>query len=246
VTALPPPFLFSTSIPMTDLPFSAAADRNKQPILDALRRVLGERAHVLEIASGTGQHAEWFAAAMPGWTWQPTDADAHMLPALASRVAQAGLPNLRAPLLLDVTAPQWPSQGAAFGEQGFDAICCANMLHIAPPAACVGLMQGAARHLRTGGAMCSMFAPPAACVGLMQGAARHLRTGGVLVTYGPYFEDAAPAESNVAFDESLRARNPSWGIRRLKDVEAEARRAGLALTQRHEMPANNLLLVFGH
>jgi SAM-dependent methyltransferase len=203
---------------MTELPFSAAADRNKQPILDGLRRVLGERAHVLEIASGTGQHAEWFAAAMPGWTWQPTDADAHMLPALASRVAQAGLPNLRAPLLLDVTAPQWQSQGAAFGEQGFDAICCANMLHIAPPAACVGLMQGAARHLRS---------------------------GGVLVTYGPYFEDAAPAPSNVAFDESLRARNPSWGIRRLKDVEAEARRAGLALKQRHEMPANNLLLVFG-
>lgn len=203
---------------MTDLPFSAAADRNKQPILDALRRVLGERAHVLEIASGTGQHAEWFAAAMPGWTWQPTDADARMLPGLASRVAQAGLPNLRAPLLLDVTAPQWPSQGAAFGEEGFDAICCANMLHIAPPAACVGLMQGAARHLRS---------------------------GGVLVTYGPYFEDTAPAPSNVAFDESLRARNPSWGIRRLKDVEAEARRAGLALKQRHEMPANNLLLVFG-
>ena len=203
---------------MTDLPFSAAADRNKQPILDALRRVLGERAHVLEIASGTGQHAEWFAAAMPGWTWQPTDADARMLPGLASRVAQAGLPDLRAPLLLDVTAPQWPSQGAAFGEEGFDAICCANMLHIAPPAACVGLMQGAARHLRT---------------------------GGVLVTYGPYFEDTAPAPSNVAFDESLRARNPSWGIRRLKDVEAEARRASLALKERHEMPANNLLLVFG-
>jgi SAM-dependent methyltransferase len=204
---------------MTDLPFSAAADRNKQPILDGLRRVLGERAHVLEIASGTGQHAEWFAAAMPGWTWQPTDADAHMLPALASRVAQAGLPNLRAPLLLDVTASQWPSQGEAFGQEGFDAICCANMLHIAPPAACVGLMQGAARHLRT---------------------------GGVLVTYGPYFEDAVPAPSNVAFDESLRARNPSWGIRRLKDVEAEARRVGLALKQRQEMPANNLLLVFGH
>ena len=203
---------------MTDLPFSAAADRNKQPILDALRRVLGERAHVLEIASGTGQHAEWFAAAMAGWAWQPTDADARMLPGLASRVAQAGLPNLRAPLLLDVTAPQWPSQGSAFGEEGFDAICCANMLHIAPPAACVGLMQGAARHLRT---------------------------GGVLVTYGPYFEDTAPAPSNVAFDESLRARNPSWGIRRLKDVEAEARRASLALKQRHEMPANNLLLVFG-
>ncbi|WP_027730757.1 DUF938 domain-containing protein [Variovorax paradoxus] len=206
---------------MSDLPHSPAADRNKQPILEALARILGERGSALEIASGTGQHAAWFAAAMPGWTWQPTDADARMLPALASRVAQAALPNLRAPLLLDVMAPQWPSQGAAFalGEEKFDAIYCANMLHIAPWAACAALMQGAARHLLA---------------------------DGLLVTYGPYFEEEAPAApSNLAFDQDLRARNPEWGIRRLKDVVAEARRAGLALRERHAMPANNLLLVFG-
>ena len=206
---------------MSDLPHSPAADRNKQPILEALARILGERGSALEIASGTGQHAAWFAAAMPGWTWQPTDADARMLPAIASRVAQAALPNLRAPLLLDVTAPRWPSQGAAFarGEEKFDAIYCANMLHIAPWAACAALMQGAARHLLA---------------------------DGLLVTYGPYFEEEAPAApSNLAFDQDLRARNSEWGIRRLEDVVAEARRAGLALRERHAMPANNLLLVFG-
>ncbi|CAN7550192.1 DUF938 domain-containing protein [Variovorax paradoxus] len=206
---------------MSDLPHSPAADRNKQPILEALARILGERGSALEIASGTGQHAAWFAAAMSGWTWQPTDADARMLPALASRIAQAALPNLRAPLLLDVTAPRWPSQGAAFarGEEKFDAIYCANMLHIAPWAACAALMQGAARHLLA---------------------------DGLLVTYGPYFEEEAPAApSNLAFDQDLRARNPEWGIRRLEDVVAEARRAGLALRERHAMPANNLLLVFG-
>ncbi|MDR6890003.1 MULTISPECIES: DUF938 domain-containing protein [Variovorax] len=198
---------------MPDLPHSPAADRNKQPILDALIRILGERSTALEIASGTGQHAAWFAAAMPQWTWQPTEADARMLPALATRVEQAALPNLRPPLLLDVTAPQWPVQGHAF-----DAIYCANMLHIAPWAACAALMKGAVRHLRP---------------------------GGLLITYGPYFEeDVTPAPGNLAFDEDLRSRNPAWGIRHLRDVAAEARTAGLTLHERHALPANNLLLVF--
>jgi len=207
---------------MPNLPHSPAADRNKQPILDALTRVLGEEGSALEIASGTGQHAVWFAAAMSRWTWQPTDADARMLPAMASRIAEAALPNLHQPLLLDVVAPRWPSQGFAFaGEEDtkFDAIYCANMLHIAPWPTCAALMQGAARYLLP---------------------------GGLLITYGPYFEDEVPtAPSNLAFDEDLRARNPAWGIRRIEDVTAEANRSGLALRERHAMPANNLLLVFG-
>jgi hypothetical protein len=79
----------------------------------------------------------------------------------------------------------------------------------------------------------------------MAGAARHLAPGGKLITYGPYFEKDVPtAPSNLAFDESLRARDPSWGIREFDDVVEEARRKGLALAQRHPMPANNLLLVF--
>ena len=201
---------------MIELPHSPAADRNKQPILDVLSHVLGARGTALEIASGTGQHVAAFATDMRQWVWQPTDADPGMLPAIASRATEVGLSNLRAPLLLDVTAPQWPSQGAAF-PKSFDAIYCANMLHIAPPSACAGLMQGAARYLLA---------------------------GGLLLTYGPYFEEGPPVPSNLAFDESLRARNPLWGIRRLKDVEAEARRHGLALQERHSMPANNLLLVF--
>lgn len=201
---------------MPTLPHSTAADRNKQPILDVLQRTLGARGAALEIASGTGQHVAWFAAAMRAWTWQPTDADARVLPAIASRIEHDGLSNVRAPLLLDVMADAWPSQGEAFA-QDFDALYCANMLHISPPATCAALMAGAARHLRP---------------------------GGLLITYGPYFEESTPAPSNLAFDQSLRARDASWGIRRLADVEAQAREAGLALQARHEMPANNLLLVF--
>jgi SAM-dependent methyltransferase len=199
------------------LAHSAAAERNKAPILEVLRHLLGPRGTALEIASGTGQHVAWFAAALQDWTWQPTDADAGMLPAIAARIAQDGLANVRPPRLLDVTAAAWPSPEAPFAER-FDAIFCANMLHIAPWSACPALMRGAARHL----------AP-----------------GGVLVTYGPYFEHDVPAApSNLAFDESLRARNPAWGIRRLQDVTAEAQGAGLALAARHAMPANNLLLAF--
>lgn len=203
--------------PMTTTPFSTAADRNKQPILDVLRGVLPAHGRALEIASGTGQHVAWFAAALPDWTWQPTDADADALPSIAALTAQAGLSNVRPPLRLDVMAPQWPAQGPAFAEP-FDLVYCANMLHIAPWPTCAALMRGCARHL----------AP-----------------GGLLVTYGPYLEDDVPtAPGNLAFDQSLRARNPAWGIRRLQDVDAEARACRLALRERHAMPANNLLLVF--
>lgn len=202
---------------MPTLPHSPAAERNKQPILDVLRGVLPAQGTALEIASGTGQHVAWFAATLPGWSWQPTDADEGALSAIAAWTSEAGLANVRPPLLLDVMAPQWPSQGPPFAAP-FDAIYCANMLHIAPWGTCAALMRGSARHL----------AP-----------------AGVLVTYGPYLEDGVPtAPGNVAFDLSLRARNPAWGIRRVEDVSREAQRVGLALRERHGMPANNLLLVF--
>ena len=201
---------------MTDLPFSTAAERNKQPILEALRDVLGERGTALEIASGTGQHAVWFAAALADWVWQPTDADADALPAIATRIAQSGLANVRPPVLLDVMSTPWPTADAPFAER-FDAIFCANMLHIAPPATCAALMQGAARHLQP---------------------------DGLLITYGPYLEDGPVAPSNEAFDRSLRARDPAWGIRRLDDVVREAACSGLALCARRSMPSNNLLLAF--
>jgi SAM-dependent methyltransferase len=196
---------------------STAADRNKQPILEVLRSVLPAQGKALEIASGTGQHIVWFAAGLPQWTWQPTDADASALPSIAAYTAQAESANVRAPLLLDVLAPHWPAQGPAFSER-FDAIYCANMLHIAPWETCAALMQGSARYLTP---------------------------DGVLVTYGPYLEDDVPtAPGNLAFDETLRARNPAWGIRRREDVAEEAQRCGLVLRERHAMPANNLVLVF--
>jgi len=191
--------------------YSAAAERNAGPILDVLRRVLPSRGVMLEIASGTGQHAAHFAAALPGWVWQPSEVDAQALPSIAHWCA--GIENVRAPLDLDVMASTWPVSGPV------DAIFCANLLHIAPWPICAALMRGAARHLA--------------------------KTG-VLVTYGAYLDDSRPtAASNLAFDADLRSRDPAWGLRRLADVAEQAQQAGLELSQRFEMPANNLCLVFG-
>ena len=200
------------------LPNSPAADRNKQPILEVLQRVLPKRGMALEIASGTGQHVSWFGAAMRSWIWQPTEADPQALLAIEAGSAEAGLTNVRAPVLLDVTTPQWPSVGPVFTES-FDAIFCANMIHIAPWANCAALMRGSVRHLAL---------------------------DGVLLLYGPFLEDSVPAApGNLAFDASLRERDPQWGLRRLSDVASAANQVGLRLQARHDMPADNLLLVFG-
>jgi len=120
---------------------SPAAERNRQPILETLQRWLPAQGAALEIASGTGQHAAHFAASLPGWTWQPTDADPAALASIAAWRETCGRTNLMPALRLDVTAWPWPIDDAV------DAIFCANLLHIAPWPNCAGLMRGAARHL---------------------------------------------------------------------------------------------------
>ena len=199
---------------MTEPRFSPAAERNQQPILEVLQRLLPAQGRALEIASGTGQHVAWFARHLPQWDWQPTDADAPALNSIDARIAQGALRNVRPPLLLDVMSPVWLPEGTG----AFDAIYCANMLHIAPWDTCAALMQGSVRHL----------APT-----------------GQLILYGPFLEDGvATAASNLRFDQDLRAQNPAWGLRPLREVQAQATDAGLQLAQRIAMPANNLVLVW--
>lgn len=192
------------------LPLWPPAERNKQPILEELRRVLPERGTLLEVASGTGQHALHFAEGLAGWTVQPTDADPEHLETLRRRVALAGNPRLLPPLELDVTGVP-PALAPT-------AIYCANMIHIAPWAACVGLFTLAGRLLRE---------------------------GGLLITYGPYsIHGTHTAESNARFDQSLKARNPEWGVRDVDALEAVARAEHLSLVESRPMPANNLVLVW--
>jgi hypothetical protein len=119
---------------------SPAAERNKQPILDVLTRVLPARGTVLEVASGTGQHAVHFARGLPALTWQPTEPDAALRAALSERVAAAALPNLGMPEPFDVLDSAAPAVKPA-------AIVCINMIHIAPWAATEGLFRHASRLL---------------------------------------------------------------------------------------------------
>ncbi len=123
---------------------SPAAERNREPILQVLQRVLpGAGGTALEIAAGSGQHAAHFARALPNWQWLPSDGDARVLPSIAAWCD--GLSNVLPPLHVDVAAPQWDGVPPAL-----DALYCANMVHISPWACCEGLMRGAARHLKAG------------------------------------------------------------------------------------------------
>jgi hypothetical protein len=124
---------------------SPAADRNKEPILTVLETVIPPQGAVLEVASGTGQHVCFFAAALPGIRWQPSEPDAAQREAISTRVREAGLTNVDEPVPLDVHAPRWPLSAT------YDAVLCINMVHISPWSATNALCLGAARHLRTHG-----------------------------------------------------------------------------------------------
>lgn len=188
-----------------------AAARNRDPILAILRRILPDPGVVLEVASGSGEHAVHFARALPHLTFQPSDPDPDAQHSIDAWREHEGLANVRPALALDVEATPWPI------ESQVAAVLCANMIHIAPWSAARGLLRGTAQHL----------APQ-----------------GPLVLYGPFLRaDRPTAASNEAFDASLRARNPSWGIRALEEVVQEAAAGQLELDEIIEMPANNLTVV---
>jgi hypothetical protein len=180
--------------------------------LEVLREVLPDRGAVLEIASGSGQHVAFFAAELPQLRWQPSDHDASVFASIEAWTAD--LDNVAAPVQIDTTSSDWPSVGGS----AYDAVLCANMIHIAPWAACLGLLDGVSRLLREAGSLC---------------------------LYGPFMRGGVhTAPSNEAFDRSLRSRDPSWGVRDLDVVATQAQRRGLALERVFEMPANNLSVVF--
>jgi len=185
--------------------------RNAGPIADVLRDMLPADGLVLEVASGTGEHALHFARAFPDLRWQPSDADPAALRSIEAWRAEAGPANLLPAIALDAQAARWPVDRA-------DAILAINMVHISPWAATAGLLRGAGRLLEAG-------AP--------------------LFVYGPFRRaGVVTAPSNEAFDASLRARDPEWGVRALEAVAAEAEPHGLRLDRVVEMPANNVSVVF--
>ena len=194
--------------------YSPSAARNLPPILEVLKRVLPAHSAVLEIGCGTGEHAVHFAGAMPNLTWRPSDPDSDARASTASWIKFTGLSNILPPLDIDVCAKAWGVEQTA----PFDAIVSLNMIHIAPWSATLGLFAGAGRLLRP---------------------------GGLLFLYGPFMRNGAHnAPSNAAFDASLKARDPSWGLRDTADLERLGESSGLSLRETIEMPANNMSLVF--
>ena len=198
-----------------------AYHRNRQPIWAVLSRLLaGQAGDVLEAGSGTGQHVVHFAAQTPDLTWWPSDFNEQHLKSIAAWRTHAGLSNIRPPHRIDLSDPNWfVTLQAEGGPKEFAAMFCANVIHIAPWSVAEGLFAGAARALKP---------------------------NGVLMLYGPFKRDGKHTSvSNAVFDTSLREGNPGWGVRDIADLEALASRDGLALRETTEMPANNMILVFG-
>jgi len=210
---------------MDGLQFSPAAERNKDPILQVLKAVLPASGTVLEIASGSGQHAAYFTPKLFPRHWIPSDPQPELRRSIMAWRSDEPCHELHPPLDLDVVAQTWPVEDdrltqtiGAVQIPPVSAIANINMIHISPWEACLGLMAGAQRIL-----------PP----------------GGVLFLYGPYKQGKQhTAPSNAAFDENLRSRNPAWGIRDQEAVTEAARNVGLTLTEVVPMPANNFSLVF--
>jgi cyclopropane fatty-acyl-phospholipid synthase-like methyltransferase len=198
---------------------SLPAGRNRDPILAVLKRVVPRGARVLEIASGSGEHAMHFARHLNQVLWQPSDPDPEARASIAAWIEAEAARNVDAPLAIDVTQENWSDPLAG---RTFETVVAINMIHISPWEATLGLVRGASAVL-----------------------ASATRGPAKLYTYGPYKREGRhTAPSNEAFDEWLKQRDSRFGVRDVEEVEAAAKVEGLRLHEIVEMPANNLSLIF--
>ncbi|MEM8543188.1 MAG: DUF938 domain-containing protein [Cyanobacteria bacterium P01_H01_bin.119] len=210
-------------MPLSDArQYSPATLRNRSLILTVLQQVLpAERFKgktVLEISSGTGEHSVFFAPRLPYLRWLPSDPNPLARDSISAWQAAEPAPNLNPPIDLDTMASPWAVEQMAAYQGNIAAVVNINMIHISPWQACEGLMAGAARILPV---------------------------DGILYLYGPFLQrGVATAPSNLAFDQSLKARDQRWGIRQLETVIELARSQALWHQQTIEMPANNLSVIF--
>lgn len=196
-----------------------AFHRNHQAIRSVLERYLtGKSGDAVEAGSGTGQHVIEFARQFPDVTWWPSDLNENHLTSIEAWRRHSQLANIRPPQRIDLADPAWGDAMTAEDRPSqLLAVFCANVIHIAPWRVAEGLVAGAGRALRE---------------------------GGMLFLYGPFARGGQhSAESNAAFDASLRQGNSEWGVRDVEAVEKLAAKAGLSLIEIVDMPANNLTLV---
>ena len=193
---------------------SPAARRNREPLLAVLSEVLPHFGTVLELGSGSGQHAVFFADALSPLLWLPSDPRPEARASILAWAEEAEIEPPLAPRAINVTDAEWD----IVPGDDISAMVSANMIHIAPWEACLGLLAGAGRHLPPGGPLC---------------------------LYGPFRRDGRhTSPGNEAFDRDLRAQDARWGIRDLEAVTAAAEAAGLIFDEAREMPANNLTVIY--
>lgn len=197
--------------------FSAACERNREPVLRALQPLLRDASTVLEIGSGSGQHAVYFARHLPHLTWYTSDrAENHA--SIRAWIADAELPNVRPPCLLDVDDAPWSLPHCALDSAAVDAVFSANTLHI--------------------------FSWPQVCR-FFRGVGPWLRPSGHLCVYGPFKVDGAFISAGDAqFDAYLKAQSPASGLRDVARVDELAQQQEMTLVAEHLLPANNRLLVW--
>lgn len=193
---------------------SPAAARNLPPLIEALAPRLPEAGLVLELASGSGQHALSFARRFPALAWQPSDADPRALQSIAAWRDEGRASNLLAPLTLDLGAPEWWQQVPVRPS----AVLAINVTHVAPWGVSEGILAGAAALLPTGAPLL-LYGPF-------------------------FERDLEAAPSNRSFDQSLRQQDPDWGLRLAEELDSLAAALGLLSEPRQAMAANNLLLTY--
>lgn len=195
--------------------FSPSAARNKDVIAKTFLATMPHEGAILEVGSGTGEHAVTIATRLPNVAWRPGDPDEASRRSIAAWIKHSGLTNIAAPHAIDVTREGWAKEI----EGPLAGVVSINMIHIAPFEAAKGLIAGAGALLRPGGKL-FLYGP-------------FSRNG----------EHTAP--SNAAFDESLKSRDARWGVRDLeRDIVPLAEKAGLTLETVVPMPANNFSVVF--
>lgn len=194
-----------------------ATNRNREVILDVLRKHLLTSGTILELGSGTGEHAAHMAAQFPTYDWQPSDFDADNQASIDAWAQDSKASNILPALLLDIMQPRWPVEMIRPAKP-VTAILAINIIHITPWPLTEALLDGAARMLPL---------------------------GGVLYFYGPYMVGGEhTAQSNVQFDAWLKDQDQSWGVRDMDEVGEMARSYGFSKPNITPMPANNFSLVF--
>ncbi|KAL3267047.1 hypothetical protein HHI36_011189 [Cryptolaemus montrouzieri] len=194
-----------------------AADRNKTPILEVLKKHFDIKipGKVLELASGTGQHASFFATHFPNLEFQPSDVEESLFESIRAYANDTSTKNVKYPIKIDTSVEDIKDWNV---NDLYDYIICINMIHVSPIECTIGLFKNGSQILKP---------------------------SGLIVTYGAYaYNGTIEPQSNIDFDKSIRSQHPDWGLRDILDIENIASKYGIVLLHKYDLPSNNKCLIW--